>query len=193
MNPWIAKAVVLAASIAMVVIRAPHGNRCRRVKVAKSYRGALEVILLTIAWIGFFAPLIWIVSPVFAFADYPLRPGPFLAGCVLFAAGLWLLHRTHVDLGTNWSVTLEIRENHRLITEGIYRSVRHPMYTAFFLYAFGQALVLPNWVAAPSYLVAFAILFALRVGAEERMMLETFGNEYTSYMARTKRLVPGLW
>jgi protein-S-isoprenylcysteine O-methyltransferase Ste14 len=65
------------------------------------------------------------------------------------------------------------------------------MYAALFL--IGQALVLPNWVVGPSYLVAFGILFALRIGAEERMMLETFGDEYTAYMARTKLLVPGIW
>ena len=88
---------------------------------------------------------------------------------------------------------LELRENHQLVTHGIYRQVRHPMYAALFLYSIGQALILPNWIAGPSYFVAFAILFALRIGAEERMMLETFGQEYASYMARTKLLVPGIW
>ena len=193
MNPWIAKTVVLAASIVMVVIRAPHGNRSRRVKVARSCNGALEIILLTLAWIGFFVPLIWVVSPVFDFADYPLRLEPLIAGIACFVVGLWLFHRSHVDLGTNWSVTLEVRENHQLITQGVYRSIRHPMYTALFVYSLGQALVLPNWVAGPSYLVTFGILFAFRIGAEERMMLESFGDEYASYMASTKRLVPGLW
>ena len=67
------------------------------------------------------------------------------------------------------------------------------MYTAFFLYAVGQLLVLPNGVAGPSYLVPFALLFVCRVRAEERMMLEQFGDEYAAYMARTKRLVPGIW
>ena len=50
--------------------------------------------------------------------------------------------------------------------------------------------MLPNWVVGPSYLVAFGILFALRIGAEERMMLEAFGDEYAAYVARTKLLVP---
>ena len=64
---------------------------------------------------------------------------------------------------------------------------------AFVLYSIGQALVLPNWVVGPSYLVAFAILFVFRVHAEERMMLEQFGSEYEAYMRRTKRLVPRVW
>ena len=193
MNPWIAKATVLAASAVMVAIRAPHGLRSRRIKVVRNGKGALETLLLSLAWAGFVVPLIWVASSVFSFAEYPLRAGPLAAGLLCLAAGLWLFYRSHADLGTNWSITLEVREQHRLITHGVYRRVRHPMYAALLLYSLGQALVIPNWVAGPSYLVAFAILFAFRVGAEERMMLEYFGDTYEAYAARTKRLVPGLW
>jgi protein-S-isoprenylcysteine O-methyltransferase Ste14 len=193
MNPWIAKAVVLAASAVMIGIRAPHGQRSRAIKVAKSHKGRLEVFLLVVAWLGFFVPLIWIVSPAFSFAEYPLSAGALVAGVACFVAGLWLFYRSHADLGTNWSITLEVREQHRLITHGVYRYVRHPMYVALLIYSVGQLLVIPNWVASPSYLIAFAILFAFRVAAEERMMLERFGDEYAKYMARTKRLLPGVW
>ena len=188
-----AKAAVLVATVAMIAIRAPHGQRSRMVKVAKSHRGRLEVALLTLAWLGFFLPLIWTFSRVLAFADYPLHPAAFGAGVALLAGGLWLFHRSHADLGTNWSVTLEVREQHRLVTGGVYRRIRHPMYTALFLYCIGQALALPNWIAGPSYLVTFGLLYALRVGAEERMMREAFGREYDDYAARTQRLVPGVF
>jgi protein-S-isoprenylcysteine O-methyltransferase Ste14 len=193
MNPWIAKTLILAASVVMIVIRAPHGRRSRGVKVARSWKGPREVALLTLAWMGFLVPLIWVVFPVFSSAEFSLRPWPFAVGVPCLVAGLWWFYRSHSDLGTYWSVTLELRENHRLITEGVYRHVRHPMYAALFLYSIGQALVVPNWVVGPSYFVTFGILFALRIGAEERMMLETFGDEYAAYMARTKLLVPGIW
>jgi protein-S-isoprenylcysteine O-methyltransferase Ste14 len=193
MNPWVAKAMVLAAALVMVAIRAPHGRRSRNVKVAKSHKTSLETGLLVLAWVGFFVPLIWVASPAFSFAEYPLRTGPFVAGVICLVIGLWLFHRSHTDLGTNWSITLEVREEHRLITQGVYRWVRHPMYSALFLYAVGQALVIPNWVAGPVNLIAFSVLFALRVRAEERMMFEGFGDEYAAYSARTKRLVPGVW
>ena len=193
MNPWIAKTLILAASVVMIVIRAPHGRRSRGVKVARSCKGPREVALLTFAWMGFLVPLIWLVSPVFSFAEYTLRPWPLGLGALCLVAGLWVFHRSHSDLGVYWSVTLEMRENHRLITQGIYRRVRHPMYAALFLYSIGQALVVPNWVAGPSYLVSFGILFAFRVGQEERMMLETFGDDYAAYMTRTKRIIPGIW
>ena len=193
MNPWIAKAVVLAGILAMIAIRAPHGRRSGRVKVATSHKTPRETGLLLLAWVGFVVPLIWVASSVFSFAEYPLDAAPLFAGGACLVIGLWLFYRSHADLGTNWSITLEVREQHRLITQGVYRRIRHPMYSALVLYSVGQALVIPNWVAGPSNLIAFAILFALRVRAEERMMVEGFGDEYAAYSARTKRLIPGVW
>ena len=193
MNPWVAKALVLASTLIMIAIRAPHGGRSRRVKVAASHKTPLETGLLVLAWVGFFVPVIWVASPACSFAEYPLRNGPLIGGVTCLVVGLWLFYRSHADLGTNWSVTLEVREQHRLITRGVYRYIRHPMYSALVLYAVGQALVIPNWVAGPANLIAFAILFAFRVRAEERMMLEGFGDQYAAYAARTKRLIPGVW
>jgi protein-S-isoprenylcysteine O-methyltransferase Ste14 len=90
-------------------------------------------------------------------------------------------------------VTLEIRQNHGLVTDGIYRFVRHPMYSAYFLWALSQALLLPNWIAGPAGLVGFGTLFAFRVRREERMMLAAFGDAYAEYAARTKRIIPGVF
>ena len=193
MNPWFAKAVILAASIAMMLIRAPHGQRSRRMKVARSDKGALETALLAFAMLAFFVPLVWVAAPVFAFAEYSLHLVPLLAGTACLAAGLWLFARTHADLGTNWSITLEVREQHQLVTQGVYRTLRHPMYSALLLYSLGQALAVPNWIAGPSYGVAMVLLIALRLGPEERMMRERFGDAYEAYRARTTRLIPRVW
>jgi protein-S-isoprenylcysteine O-methyltransferase Ste14 len=83
-----------------------------------------------------------------------------------------------------------VREQHALITTGVYRLVRHPMYTSFFLLGLAQLLLLPNWLAGASGLAGALILFAFRVAREERMMLETFGDEYRYYIGRTKRIIP---
>lgn len=87
MNPWIAKAVILAASVVMVAIRAPHGHRSRGIKVVKSRKGTLEIGLLTLAWLGFFVPLIWIASPALSFAEYPLRAGPLVRRRLMLRGG----------------------------------------------------------------------------------------------------------
>src|SRR5262249_8453708 len=107
MDPWMAKAVVLAATVVMMAIRAPHGRRSRSVKVAKSCKTPLETGLLVLAWVGFFVPLIWVATPAFRFAEYPLRTGPLIAGVACFVIGLWLFYRSHADLGTNWSISVD--------------------------------------------------------------------------------------
>lgn len=187
------KVAVFLGAVAMTAIRAPHGQRSRFVKVVKSGKGGVEQGLLVIAWISFLTPFLWMLSPWLAFADYPLRSAPFVAGVALMIFGLWIFHRSHADLGTNWSVTLEVRETHTLVTGGIYRRIRHPMYLSLLVYSLGQALVVPNWIAGPSYLVAMTLIFAFRLGPEERLMMEQFGDRYAEYRARSKRLVPGLW
>ena len=90
-------------------------------------------------------------------------------------------------------ITLEVREKHQLVTQGVYRALRHPMYSALLLYSLGQALVVPNWIVGSSYAVAMSLLVAFRLGPEERMMLEEFGKDYEAYTVRTKRLIPGIW
>jgi protein-S-isoprenylcysteine O-methyltransferase Ste14 len=115
------------------------------------------------------------------------------AGTVVLALALWLFHLTHVALGRNWSARLQILTSHELITHGIYRHVRHPMYLALILYGLGQAAVVPNVIAGLSCLVGNLLLFALRLRPEEQIMRARFGAAYDAYAARTARLVPGLW
>ena len=193
MDLWWARGAVIAAIAGLIAIRAPHGKRSRTVPVKRRAVGPLERVLLLFAVASTFVPLVWLWRPVFPFAEYPLEPVPYAAGLVLVAVGLWLFHRSHADLGTNWSITLELREGHTLVTEGVYRRIRHPMYAALFLYSIGLALVVPNWVVGPIYLVSFGLLFAFRVRREERLMRDEFGPAYDGYCARTKRLVPALW
>jgi protein-S-isoprenylcysteine O-methyltransferase Ste14 len=189
---WIARAVVLAAALALIAIPA-LAHRGAGKKIVRSAKGPGERVLLALVSLGFLCALVWAVTPLFGFADYQFRPFLFVPGMICLLAGLWLLHRSHGDLGADWSITLEIRDGHELVTGGVYRRLRHPMYLALLLYGLGQALVLPNWLAGPAYLAAFALLVACRLGPEERLMTETFGTDYQAYRARTWRLVPGLW
>ncbi|HEY6392345.1 MAG TPA: protein-S-isoprenylcysteine O-methyltransferase [Bryobacteraceae bacterium] len=194
MNLWIGKTVFLVGMMICVAIRVPHDRRSKETKIAESRKGALEKTLLVLMAItGFILPLMFMLSPLLAFADYPLGLLPFWSGVACLVISLWLFYRAHADLGTNWSSSLELRENHRLVTAGIYKSIRHPMYTAIFLYLLAQALLLANWVAGAGCLVVFTLMFVLRLRTEERMMLEKFGQQYEDYVVRTKRLIPGIW
>jgi protein-S-isoprenylcysteine O-methyltransferase Ste14 len=194
MTVAIAKAIWLVCVIAWWIIRYPYERRAKQATVARSGRDAGEWILLAISLTGLgIVPIIYVFTGYPRIADHAFVPALAWAGIVPALASLWLFHRTHRELGRNWSVSLEVRDQHRLVTSGVYRYVRHPMYSAFFLWAVAQGLLLPNWVAGLSGLIGFGILFWFRVGREERLMLETFGQDYRTYMAHTARIVPWIY
>ena len=191
MTPTVAKIVWVLLAVGWYVIRIPHERRARRAKTVKSARGGREWTLLSISLTGLgIIPFLYVATGFPRFADYAFRPWQTWIGAGVAVAALVMFALTHKALGRNWSVSLEIREKHKLITSGVYARVRHPMYTAFWLWALAQALLLPNWFAGLSGIVGFGTLYAFRVAHEERLMIEAFGDEYRDYMARTARLVP---
>jgi protein-S-isoprenylcysteine O-methyltransferase Ste14 len=188
------KVIWLIGAIGWFVIRFPHDRRSRKTPKVRRTGGAREIALLICSLSGLgIIPAIYIFTGQPAFASYAPNLIQIVIGAALFGFALWLFHRTHTDLGRNWSVTLEVRDKHSLVTNGVYRSVRHPMYSAFWLWAIAQAFLLPNWIAGLSGIVGFGTLFFMRVGHEEQMMIDTFGEEYRSYMQRTSRVLPGIY
>lgn len=193
MTLFVVKLVWWVGVIGWYVIRYPHQRRARKTPIAAHRERVRERVLLSISFTGLFVvPVVYVTTGAPKFADYRFDPLMGWLGTMVFALSLLLFYRTHRDLGRFWSVTLEIRESHRLITTGVYRYVRHPMYSAFFLWAIAQALLLPNWIAGPAGLLGFGTLFCFRIGREERMMAERFGETYRTYALRTKRVVPGV-
>lgn len=189
----VAKAIYLILAIGWYVIRIPHERRSRRTPIFRSARGFRERILLSISFTGLgILPFVYVAFGFPRFAKYAFQPTLAWVGAFLAAASLFLFYLTHRALGRNWSVSLDLRESHKLITHGVYTYVRHPMYTAFWLWALAQALLLPNWISGPAGLIGFGMLYFFRVGQEENLMSEAFGDEYRSYMNRTGRVVPRL-
>ena len=98
--------------------------------------------------IGLFViPAIYVLTGFPAALDRSYGPAIAWLGVVAMVAALWLFRRSHVDLGRNWSISLEVREQHALVKTGIYRLICHPMYSSFFLLGVAQLLLLPNWFA----------------------------------------------
>jgi len=183
--------------LAEVVIRIPHERRRRRTRMALERVGALERALVGLLFVGMvFAPAVYASTSWLDRAEYPLPPETERSvggvGAALMTLAIWLFWRSHADLGGNWSPSLQLREGHVLVTEGVYRRVRHPMYASEWLWVIAQALLLQNWIAGWAGLALFAPLYVLRVPREERMMLDRFGEEYRAYMDRTGRVVPRL-
>lgn len=174
-------------------IRHVFMSRTQGERKTLSRMDGLERVLLAAMVPGIMVlPLLYLFTPWLGSADYQLPSSVRWLGIVTLLASLWLFRRSHVDLGRNWSVSLELREQHELVTTGIYRHVRHPMYASIWLWTVGQGLTLENWLAGWSVLPAFGLMYFLRLPREEAMMCEEFGETYQNYMRRTGRLVPRL-
>ncbi|ALK10271.1 protein-S-isoprenylcysteine O-methyltransferase [Blastochloris viridis] len=195
MTPEVASIVWLFGGIGWYVIRFPYQRRNRRKNtVVQSQFDLRENILLGCSLSGLaVVPLIYVFTGWLSFADYSFHWLQGVLGTAVMAAALWMFHLSHRDLGRNWSVSLELRDSHNLVTEGSYRYVRHPMYTAFWLLALAQALLLPNVIAGLAGVVGFGMLFFGRIDREESMMLAVFGDEYRQYMRRTARVFPKIY
>jgi protein-S-isoprenylcysteine O-methyltransferase Ste14 len=190
MTPTISKVIFVALVIGWYLIRYEYARRSRREKIVWSARGPVETALLLIS-LGL-VPLVYVATAIPRFTTYGFDPLFAWLGLFFAIAALSMFHLTHRALARNWSISLDVRENHELVTAGIYRRVRHPMYSAFWLWAIAQALLLPNWIAGFADLAGFAVSYFGRVAREERMMLETFGDSYRAYMARTGRVFPSV-
>ena len=175
-------------------LRLPHQLRSYKAPVRTSRRGLADwSVIVFMTFSNAVLPFAYVLAKVPRFANYTWYPICAILGTVAFVTALWLFYRTHEDLGRNWSVSLEICREHSLVTFGVYRLVRHPMYLAFLLWGVAQTLLLPNWIAGPAGLVGSLILFFFRVPLEERMMLDEFGSQYSDYMKHTARLIPWLY
>lgn len=185
------KLVWVVLVVAWYVLRRPYERRAKKARLKRDERKAAEWTRLALSTCGLgVVPFVYVISGWPRSASYPPRVLLFALGVAAAVGALVLFRLTHKALGRMWSVSLQLKEDHRLVTGGVYGRLRHPMYSAFWLMAVAQALLLPNFVAGPAGLVGFGLLFFSRLGSEERMMEEAFGDEYRAYRARTWRVLP---
>ncbi|HEY1015752.1 MAG TPA: protein-S-isoprenylcysteine O-methyltransferase [Herpetosiphonaceae bacterium] len=167
--------------------------RARHRVVVRSHVSWREYLVLGLGFVGIMViPLLHVATDMFAGSAYHLPPWASWLGAGLFGGALWLVWRAHADLGRNWSQTLEVRQDHQLVTVGVYRHLRHPMYAGFVLWGLAQPLLLQNAIAGWTHLAAMLLLCLVRIPQEEAMMEATFGVAYTTYMRQTGRLIPRL-
>lgn len=190
-------AIYFAGMVAEILLRLPYDRRRRQIAKADQRVTTEEKAVLGGLLVGIFVlPLVYGLTRWLDRADYRLTPGARAragwAGAGLLAAAIWLFWRAHRDLGSNWSPSLEIGEQHTLVTDGIYRHIRHPMYASQALWSVAQLLLLPNWIAGWAGLVTFLPLYLSRIPNEEQMMRDHFGEAYQDYCSRTGRILPRL-
>lgn len=181
---WVALVVEMA-------IRTPINKQRRKEAMSERRVTLQEKILLFLLLLGMFIlPLIYSASTWLDFANYSLPSWAGWVGVAVMIGAILVFWRAHVDLGLNWSPSLEIREKHELITRGIYGVIRHPMYASQWLWVIAQALLLQNWFAGVVNLIIFIPFYFMRVKAEETLMFDSFGEQYREYMKKTGAVLP---
>lgn len=180
-----------SALVVEMVVRAPINKERKKEKMTEQRVSSQEKNLLILLLTGMFiVPLIYSASNWLDFANYSLPTWAGWLGVVLIILALIVFWRAHADLKTNWSPSLEIREKHELIIHGIYGYIRHPMYASQWLWVIAQPLLLQNWLAGWLDLFVFILFYVLRVRAEEKLMIDTFGDQYRDYMKKVGGVFP---
>jgi len=185
----------VAVFVVFSVIRAYYHRLADRTKGRAEYReGRLHIALRLLFGIPFMLTV----------AAYMLRPSildwarldlPVWArwiGLVLGLASVPLIGWVQSALGSNFSTVLHVRDEHTLVTDGPYRWVRHPMYTALYINLLAAFLLTENWLIGGVFLLSLTLIVASRVGKEEQAMLEKFGEQYRDYMQHSRRFLPRL-
>lgn len=182
------------AFIAMLIIRVYYQSRVvrdkRRVEIKE---GSLSLVAGAVAAL---------TSVVFG-AEYLFSPGTFSfayvlkypdwvrwLGALLLAVGIALLGLSHHHLGKSFHSFVVSKEDQVLVQTGPYRWIRHPIYTAYLVNYVGGGLLSGNLVLTIVPVTMYAILVGLRMGEEEDVMRETFGEAYREYADSTGRLCP---
>lgn len=109
---------------------------------------------------------------------------------VVVIVSLWIMTASLRALGKQWSLQARVLENHKLVREGPYRFVRHPIYTGMLGMIVAGGLAWSHWIGFLIALVLFAIGTAIRVRSEERLLREQFGSALDDYKRSVPAVVP---
>ena len=121
---------------------------------------------------------------------YPFSSAAYFTGALLFILGIALRWWSIVHLGRFFTVNVAIAKDHRVVSDGPYRLVRHPSYTGALMAFLGLGILVHNWLAMLVLVGPITVMFLWRITIEERALSAALSTAYTDYMARTKRLVP---
>jgi len=146
---------------------------------------------MTIAGAGFIASIL-----DFVFLQNLVFQVYAIAGLVALAIGGYLRNKARSELRKKAGFSslaatgrLQIVEGHRLVKDGLYRHVRHPLYSGEIVRNFGFPLIFSS-VYGAILIVLGMILLLFRIEIEEKMLIEAFGEEYKGYQSSTKNLIP---
>jgi protein-S-isoprenylcysteine O-methyltransferase Ste14 len=175
---WIASEIFGAALVPALRRRGATG-----VKRDRGSRALITVSILVSILIAFY----------FGYGGIAALPDSiFYVGIFLMFLGVLVRQYAIAVLGRFFSLSVQISEDHKVIDKGPYRLIRHPSYTGILITFIGLGLAVQSLGALLVLVLFFAVSFGYRMYVEERALLSGLGQDYASYMRRTKRLIPFL-
>ena len=163
-------------------------------KISRKVDGNAMMTLIKLGGlILWFSPLVYLINPSWmAWSKIGLPESVRWLGVgvgILCVFGIYWLFSS---IGSGITPTSATRKEHKLVTNGIYRWVRHPLYTVGSSLFISFGMMADNWFIAALGVLAF-IGMAIRTPKEEANLIEKFGDEYREYMKRTGRFLPKLF
>lgn len=135
----------------------------------------------------------WAASYMVPQARLALLVTLYPLGLAFFIFGLVLRWYAIIYLGRFFTVDVAIAEDHKVIDSGPYRFIRHPSYTGVLVALLGFAITIGNWLALLIMVVPITAAFMRRIQIEEAALRAGLGENYVTYSARTKRLLPFIY
>ena len=176
------------------LIRMPYMKKYKKTEKIKSKKPKREKFLVYLASVGMMiVPMLYVFTPWLNSFSMGLLDSVRWIGIICYGFDLILFWWVHQTLGKNWSPVLEIRKEHKLITEGPYKYIRHPMYTQMWIGVLCICLISSNWIVGIAAVLTWSILYYIRLPEEEKMMEDEFGDEYKKYIKRTKKIIPRVY
>ena len=159
--------------------------------VKKREEGIVSKVAGLLGMLGFLTMLAYMIDPGWlAFTSLSLPLWLRWTGVVIAIIGFVLLQWSQVTLANSWSDTPRMMKEQTLITSGPYRTIRHPIYTAFILILGSTLFISSNWLIGLCWAGMTVLEVVSRIGFEESLMVEFFGEQYREYMKKTGRLLP---
>lgn len=179
--PWVATFIVIFVAVVLPYLKKTPDGSPRKKDVVFQVSGLLLLIAILVAS----------VEPLYTPGSLVLSP-MIVIGTTMFVIGLIITVRAQMTISTNYSWTLEIRDGHTLVESGLYKYVRHPIYTGTLI----RLISIPVFTSSlPGFILSLLSIPVLnyRIGLEEGMLIEEFGEEYERYKERTWRLFPYIY
>jgi len=159
----------------------------------KREEGAISKLAGLLGMTGFISMIAYVINPEWlAFADLTFPLWLRWVGVGIVLAGFSLLQWSQATLGRSWSDTPRMIKEQTLITSGPYGAIRHPIYSAFILILGSTLFISSNWLIGLCWAGMTIMETVSRIGFEESLMIEYFGDRYREYMKKTGRLFPKL-